>query len=161
MGIRTKIDDSEKSPGFKFAEQEMLGIPVRIEIGPKDIENRECIVVRRNDRKKIIVKIKELPKELPNILEDIQKDMYEAAKKFLDEHIYKVTNMDEMIKICNDNIGFVKAMWCGDERCEDEIKAATGGYGSRCIDKDHEQLSNKCIFCGKDAKETVYWGKSY
>ena len=160
-GIRAKIDDSEKSPGYKFAEQEMLGIPVRIEIGPKDIEKGEVVVVRRNDREKITVKIKDLSKKLPKILEDIQSDMFKTAKDFLDSHIYKVTNMDEMVKVCNENIGFVKAMWCGDENCEDEIKYATGGYGSRCIDGTHEHLADTCVFCGKKAKETVYWGKSY
>ena len=160
-GIRAKIDDSEKSPGFKFAEQEMLGIPVRIEIGPKDIEKGECVVVRRNDREKITVKIKDLAKELPKILESIQSDMFKTAKKFLDSHIFKATNMDEMKEIANNNIGFIKAMWCGEEACEDEIKAATGGYGSRCIDEEHEHLADKCVFCGKEAKETIIWGKSY
>jgi len=161
LGIRAKIDDSEKSPGYKFAEQEMLGIPIRIELGPKDIENGECVVVRRNDREKITVKLKDLEKEIPIILDNIQKNMFNTAKKFLDKHIYKVKTIDEMIEICNKNIGFVKAMWCGSEKCEDEIKYATGGYGSRCIDKDHEHIDDKCIFCGKKAKETIYWGKSY
>ena len=160
-GIRVKIDDSEKSPGFKFAEQEMLGIPVRIEIGPKDIEKGEVIVVRRNDREKISVKIDDLTTELPKILEQIQKDMYDTAKKFLDEHIYTATTIDEMKKIGEENIGFIKAMWCGSEECENEIKAATGGYGSRCIPEKEEHLSDKCVFCGKEAKHMVYWGKSY
>ena len=150
IGIRAKIDDSEKSPGYKFSEQEMLGIPIRIELGPKDIENGECVVVRRNDREKITVKLKDLEKEIPIILDNIQKNMFNTAKEFLDKHIYKVKTIDEMIEICNKNIGFVKAMWCGSEKCEDEIKYATGGYGSRCIDKDHEHIDDKCIFCGRD-----------
>lgn len=159
--IRTKIDDSEKSPGFKFSEQEMLGIPLRIEIGPKDIENNECVVVRRDNREKIIVKLDDLEKEIPVILENIQKDMFTKAKDFLDSHMFKATTMDEMKEIAENNIGFIKTMWCGEESCEDEIKAATGGFGSRCIDENHEHLSDKCIFCGKEAKETVIWGKSY
>ncbi len=159
--IRTKIDDSEKSPGFKFSEQEMLGIPLRIEIGPKDIENNECVVVRRDNREKIVVKLDDLEKEIPVILENIQKDMFTKAKNFLDNHMFKATTMDEMKEIAENNIGFIKTMWCGEESCEDEIKAATGGFGSRCIDENHEHLSDKCIFCGKEAKETVIWGKSY
>ena len=161
IGIRAKIDDSEKSPGFKFSEQEMLGIPVRIEIGPKDIEKGEVVVVRRNDREKIVVKIKDLNKELPKILEDIQKDMFDSAKKFLDAHIYEAKNIDEMKKIGEEKIGFIKAMWCGSPECEDEIKSATGGYGSRCLADDEEAISDKCVFCGKKAEHKVVWGKSY
>ena len=160
-GIRTKLDDSDKTPGFKFAEQEMLGIPTRIEIGPKDIEKGEVVVVRRNDRKKLTVKIKDLAKEMPKILDSIQKDMYDSAKEFLDSHIYDATTMDEMIDLANNKIGFINAMWCGDENCEDEIKYRTGGCGSRCIPKEQKQLSDKCIFCGKKAKHMVVWGKSY
>ena len=160
-GIRAKLDDSEKSPGFKFSEQEMLGIPTRIEIGPKDIEKGEVVVVRRNDHKKITVKIKDLAKKMPKILEDIQKDMLKTATKFLESHIYEATDMDKMIDLANNKIGFIKAMWCGDENCEDEIKYRTGGCGSRCIPAEQEHLSDKCIFCGKEAKHMVIWGKSY
>ena len=98
-GIRVKLDDSEKSPGFKFAEQEMLGIPTRIEMGPKDIEKGEVVVVRRNDRKKITVKIKDLAKKMPKILEDIQNDMFNTAKEFLESHIYEATTMDDKTPI--------------------------------------------------------------
>ena len=161
VGIRTKIDDSEKTPGFKYSEQEMLGIPVRIEIGPKDIENGQVIVVRRNDREKITVKIEELETELPKILENIQKDMYNTAKEFLDSHIYEAKTMDEMKKIGEEKIGFIKAMWCGDAECEENIKAETNGYGSRCILENQEPIDNKCVHCGKQAKHMVIWGKSY
>jgi len=160
-GIRAKIDDSEKTPGYKFAEQEMLGIPVRIEIGPKDIEKGEVVIVKRNDREKVTVKIKDIEKELPTILEKIQKEMFKSAKEFQEEHIYEATTLDEMKEIATNNIGFIKAMWCGEEACEDEIKATTGGFGSRCIDSESKPISDKCIFCGKDAKHLVYWGKSY
>ena len=161
VGIRTKIDDSEKTPGFKYSEQEMLGIPVRIEIGPKDIENGQVIVVRRNDREKITVKIEELETELPKILENIQKDMYNTAKEFLDSHIYEAKTMDEMKKIGEEKIGFIKAMWCGDAECEENIKAETNVYGSRCILENQEPIDNKCVYCGKQAKHMVIWGKSY
>ena len=159
--IRADLDDSEKTPGYKYSEQEMLGIPLRIEIGPKDIENDEVIVVRRNDRKKISIKIEDLEKEIPKILEEMQKNMYETAKNFLENHIYEATTLEEMKDIANNKIGFIKAMWCGDEKCEDEIKAATEGFGSRCIPEEQKQLSSKCVCCGKDAKHMVVWGKSY
>lgn len=160
-GIRADIDDSEKMPGFKYSEQEMIGIPLRIEIGPKDIENNEVIVVRRNDREKSIIKIDELVKEIPKILDKMQNDMYEMAKKHLDSHIYSATSLDEMKKIGESKIGFIKAMWCGNSECEDQIKAFTNGFGSRCIPNEQVKISNKCVCCGKEAKHLVIWGKSY
>ena len=160
-GIRVNIDLSDKTPGWKFSEQEKLGIPVRIEIGPRDLENNEVIVVRRDNREKIKVSIESLCDELPQILETIQKDMYNRAKDFLDSHIDSATTMDEMIDKFNKKRGFIKAMWCGDENCEDEIKYRTGGAGSRCIPFNEEHLADTCIFCGKPAKHMVYWGKSY
>lgn len=159
--IRVKIDNSDKTPGYKYAEQEMLGIPIRIEIGPKDLENEEVIIVRRNDRQKITAKIDNLEEKIKKILEDIQKDMYKEAKDFLDSHIKEAKTLDEMKKIANNEIGFIKAMWCGDTNCEEEIKAATGGYGSRCISENKNAISDTCIHCGKKAKHMVIWGKSY
>lgn len=158
--IRVKIDDSEKTPGFKFSEQEMLGIPIRIEIGPKDIENDQCIIVRRDNQEKIVVKLDELTKKVPEILELIQKNMYVKAKKFLDEHIYEVSSMDEFEKVASEKIGFVKASWCGSETCEEQVKADTNGFGSRCI-LENEKVNDKCVCCGKEAKHVVMWGKSY
>lgn len=160
-GIKVKIDDSEKSPGFKFSEQEMLGIPTRIEIGPKDIENNQVVVVRRDTREKIVVSLDEITTKLPEILEEIQKDMYDRAKTFLDNNIHEATDMVEMKKIGSEKIGFIKAMWCGSTECEEIIKSETGGFGSRCIPEKQEQLSDKCICCGKEAKHMVMWGKSY
>ena len=160
-GYRASIDDSEKSPGWKFSEQEMVGIPTRIEIGPKDIENGQVVVVRRDTREKIVVAMDELTEKLSEILETIQKDMFERAKAFLDSHIHTAANMDEMVKVAQEEIGFIKAMWCGDEACEDEIKAQTGGATSRCIPEEEEHLSDVCVCCGKPAKHMVYWGKAY
>lgn len=161
LNIRAKIDDSEKSPGFKYSEQEILGIPLRIEIGPKDIEKNELVIVRRNDRKKITLKINEIENEIQNILEEMQNDMYNNAKNFLDNHIYTAKDMDEMKEISKNKIGFIKAMWCGDENCEDKIKTETEGFGSRCIPEEQEHLSDTCVCCGKKAKHMVVWGKSY
>ncbi len=160
-GLKVKYDYSDKTPGWKFSEQEIQGIPIRIEIGPKDIENNQVVVVRRDTREKIIVAINELCEKLPQILEKMQKDMYNRAKTFLDEHIYAATTKEEMIDIFNTKQGFAKAMWCGSKECEEEIKAMTGGASSRCIPFDEEHLSDKCVCCGKDAKHMVYWGKSY
>ena len=160
-GYRVKIDDSEKSPGWKFSEQEMLGIPTRIEIGPKDIENGQVVVVRRDTREKIVVPMDEITTKLGEILETVQKDLYAKAKAFLDDHISTATTMDEMKDAVQNKKGFVKAMWCGEEACEDEIKAQTGGVTSRCIPMDEEHLSDVCVCCGKPAKHMVYWGRAY
>lgn len=160
-GYKAKIDDSDKSPGWKFSEQEMLGIPTRIEIGPKDIEQNQVVVVRRDTREKIIVSLDEITEKLSEILEDIQRDMFDRAKAFLDSHIDAAVTMEEMNRKFQQNRGFIKAMWCGSQECEDEIKAQTLGASSRCIPEDEEQLSDVCICCGKPAKHMVYWGKSY
>ena len=160
-GYRAKIDDSEKSPGWKFSEQEMLGIPTRIEIGPKDIENGQVVVVRRDTREKIVVAIDEIGTKLGEILETIQKDLYAKAKAFLDDHISSAVTMEEMKAAVTEKKGFIKAMWCGEEACEDEIKAQTGGVTSRCIPMEEEQLSDVCVCCGKPAKHMVYWGRAY
>lgn len=160
-GYRVKIDDSEKTPGWKFSEQEMLGIPTRIEIGPKDIENNQVVVVRRDTREKIVLSIDEVADKLGDILETIQKDMYDKAKAFLDSHMEEAVTLEEMVRKFKEKPCFIKAMWCGDEECEGEIKYATGGASSRCIPFHEEQLSDKCIFCGKPAKNMVIWGKSY
>ena len=158
---KVKVDDSDKSPGWKFSEQEVRGIPTRIEIGPKDIEKNQAVIVRRDTREKIVVSLDELTTKLAEVLETMQNDMFERAKAFLDSHINEATTMDEMNEKFNENLGFIKAMWCGDEACEDEIKAQTGGATSRCIPEEEEHLSDVCVCCGKPAKHMVYWGKAY
>ena len=158
---KVKVDDSDKSPGWKFSEQEVRGIPTRIEIGPKDIEKNQAVIVRRDTREKIVVSLDEITTKLAEVLETMQKDMFEKAKTFLEAHINTATTMDEMNEKFNENLGFIKAMWCGDEACEEEIKAQTGGATSRCIPEEEEQLSDVCICCGKPAKHMVYWGKAY
>ncbi len=160
-GYRVNIDSSDKSPGWKFSEQEMVGIPTRIEIGPKDIENNQVVVVRRDTREKIFVSLDEVADKLRGILETIQQDMYDRAKEFLESHIDSAVTMDEMKSKFQDNRGLVKACWCGDENCEVEIKAITGGAATRCLIEDEEMISDTCVFCGKPAKHMPYWGKSY
>lgn len=160
-GYRVKIDDSDKSPGWKFAEQEILGIPTRIEIGPKDIENNQVIVVRRDTREKITVPMNEVAARLRDILETIQSDMYKRAEEFLNAHIDTATDIEEMKEKFQQNRGFVKACWCGDPECEGEVKYVTGGAATRCLIEDEEMISDKCIWCGKPAKHMAYWGKAY
>ena len=162
IGIRAKVDSSEKTPGYKFSEQEMLGIPTRIEIGPKDIEKEQLVIVRRDNREKITISINNIENELPKILEEIQNNMYKKAENFLNTHIYKAETLDEMKNIAENNIGFIKANWCGSEECEDEIKFQTGGFGSRCMPiNEQNNIKGKCVCCGKKAKHYVVWGKSY
>ncbi|MEE1086800.1 MAG: proline--tRNA ligase [Schaedlerella sp.] len=160
-GYTAKIDDSDKAPGWKFSEQEILGIPTRIEIGPKDIENNQAIIVRRDTREKIFVSLDELTTKLAEVLETMQREMFERAKAHLDAHIDVAVNMEEMVAKFEKDYGFVKAMWCGDEACEDEIKAQTSGVTSRCIPEEQEHLSDVCVCCGKPAKHMVYWGRAY
>ena len=157
-GLRTKIDDSDKNPGWKFAEQEMRGIPVRVEMGPRDIEAGQAIVVRRDTREKITVAIEELADKIKDILEVIQKDMFEKARIHRDEHTYVATNYEEFKDAVANKAGFIKAMWCGSRECEDKIKEDTTAT-SRCMPFEQEKLSDVC--CGKPAKSMVYWGKAY
>lgn len=160
-GVRVRVDDTDRSPGYKFAEQEMRGFPVRIEIGPRDIENGECVVVRRDTREKKTIRMEEIKTYVPALLEEIQKDMYARAKEHLDNSIYEATEYPEFKKLIDEKPGFVRAMWCGDQECEDQIKADTTAT-SRCMPFDNnEPISDKCICCGKKAKHLVIWGKAY
>lgn len=159
-GLRVKLDDSEKSPGWKFSEQEMRGIPVRIELGPKDIEAGQAVIVRRDTREKIVLAIAELPQKVAEILEAMQGDMLERARTHRDSHTYVATTKEEFIDIANNKPGFIKAMWCGNQECEDAIKEELG-VTSRCMPFEQEHLSDTCVCCGKPAKTMVYWGKAY
>ena len=159
--FRVKLDDSDKSPGFKYAEQEMRGFPLRIELGPRDIEAGSCVVVRRDTRQKYTVAFDEVESFVEKMLDEIHNDMYERAKKHLEESIYDATTYDEFKKIIDEKPGFVRAMWCGDEECEDTIKADTTAT-SRCMPwGDESRISETCVCCGKPAKHLVLWGKAY
>ena len=159
-GYSVKIDDSEKSPGWKFSEQEMLGIPTRIEIGPKDIEQNQVVVVRRDTREKIVVSLDEIETKLGEVLEQMQSDMLERAKKHLAEHTVEARNWDEFKAHIEKQDGFVKAMWCGETECEEAIKDETTAT-TRCMPFEQEHLSDVCVHCGKPAKKMVYFGKAY
>lgn len=159
-GFKVKVDDTDKSPGWKFSEQEMRGIPVRIELGPKDIEANQCVVVRRDTREKIVVSLDEIESRLGEILDTMQKEMFERAKAHRDAHTYVAKNYEEFKDTIANKPGFVKAMWCGDVECENKIKEETTAT-SRCIPFKQETIADTCVCCGKPAKQMVYWGKAY
>ena len=159
-GVRVSLDASEKSPGFKFADCEMRGVPLRLEIGPKDIEAGSCILVRRDDRQKLTVSLDELEGKVLELLDTIQNDMYNKALAHRESHTYTATNMDEFTDTINNKPGFIKAMWCGNQECEDKIKELTQGT-SRCMPFNQEHISDVCVCCGKPAKKMVYWGRAY
>ncbi len=158
--FRVKVDDSDKSPGWKFSEQEMRGIPIRVEIGPKDIEANQCVIVRRDTREKMVVSLDELEMQAQKILETIQADMLKRAQDHLADHTYSAATTADFEKILAEKPGFVKAMWCGDVACEENIKEKYGAT-SRCMPFEQEPLSDTCVCCGKPAKTLVYWGKAY
>ncbi|MGI6019383.1 MAG: proline--tRNA ligase [Marvinbryantia sp.] len=159
-GIRVNLDDADKSPGWKFSEQEMRGIPVRIELGPKDIAAGQAVIVRRDTREKIVTPIEELAVKVTEILDTIQTDMLERARAHREEHTYTATTLDEFKEIAENKPGFIKAMWCGDQACEDALKEEAG-VTSRCMPFEQEEITCNCIYCGKPAKKMVYWGKAY
>ncbi|MBQ3847315.1 MAG: proline--tRNA ligase [Clostridia bacterium] len=157
---RVHLDDSDNMPGWKFAEYEMKGVPLRIEIGPRDIENNQCMAVRRDNGEKIVVPLSELETKVAEILKDIRDGLYEKAKKSLESRIYSATNYDEFRDLIANRPGFVKAMWCGDKNCELKIKEDTTAT-SRCMPFESENISDKCVCCGRPAKHMVIWGKAY
>ena len=158
--FRVKVDDSDKTPGFKFAEAEMRGYPIRVEIGPKDIEAGKCVICRRDTREKIEVALEELEAKVAEILDTMQKEMLERARAHRDSHTYVAHNMEEFEQIFNKKSGFVKAMWCGCQECEDKIKEKLA-VTSRCMPFEQEQIADTCVCCGKPAKKMVYWGRAY
>ena len=159
--FRVKYDDSDQSPGWKFSQYEMKGVPVRIELGPKDIEKNQCVIVRRDTREKIFVSLDNLEVEVEKALQAVHDGMYEKALKNMQEKTFVATTFDEFVKTAEEKPGFIKAMWCGDKECEEKLKEVTGGVKSRCIPFEEEHLSDKCVCCGKEAKHMVYWGKQY
>lgn len=158
--FKVKVDDTDKSPGWKFSEQEMRGIPVRIELGPKDIEANQCVIVRRDTREKTVVSLDEVESRLKEILDTMQEEMFERAKAHRDSHTYVAKNYEEFKDTIANKPGFVKAMWCGDVECENKIKEETTAT-SRCIPFKQETITDTCVCCGKPAKQMVYWGKAY
>ena len=158
--VRVKIDDSDKSPGWKFSEHEMKGIPIRLEVGPKDIEKNQVVLVRRDTREKMFVSMDDLETTVVKLLGDIQSGLLEKARSMREKKTYKAVDMSEFTKIIDETPGFIKAMWCGEQACEDTIKEKTAAT-ARCIPFIQEQIADKCVCCGGKAKQMVYWGKAY
>ncbi|MDF2672944.1 MAG: proline--tRNA ligase [Clostridiales bacterium] len=157
---RVKLDDSDKMPGWKFNEYEMKGIPVRVEIGPKDIEQNQAILVRRDTSEKIQVSLDEIDSRITELLVDIQNSMLEKARVHRDSKTYFATTMEELKDIGSNKPGFIKAMWCGKTECEEKIKE-DAGLSSRCMPFEQEHVADTCVCCGEKAEQMVYWGKAY
>ncbi len=159
-GVRAKIDLSENSPGWKFAEYEMKGVPLRLEVGPRDIANGQCVLVRRDNREKTVVKFEELTEKIPALLQEIQAALFQKPLKNREEHTYTAKTLDEMKSILTEHTGFIKSMWCGDLACEEKIKEETG-MPSRCMPFEQEHIADVCPVCGKPAHKMVVWGIAY
>ncbi len=158
--FRVRVDDSDNTPGWKFAQYEMKGVPLRLEIGPKDIEKNQCVLVRRSDREKIFVPLDNLEAAIAEQLEEVRKGIYENALARRESMTYTARTLEELTNIADNQPGFIKAMWCGDPACEEKLKEAAG-VSSRCMPFEQEHLSDTCVCCGRPAKSMVYWGKAY
>lgn len=159
--FRVKLDSREQyTPGYKFNYWEMKGVPVRLEIGPRDIENGQCVLVRRDTLEKRTVRLDNLEEEINTLLEDIQKNMFEMANQLRERRTSSAKDMEEFVEKINSNQGYIKAMWCGDEACEEKIHELTGAK-SRCIPYNQEKISDTCVCCGKKADKMVVWGRQY
>ena len=157
---RVKVDGSDNSAGWKFAEYEMKGVPLRLEIGPRDIENNQCVLVRRDNREKTVVSLDELETKIHELLKAVHDGLYQKALARREGMTFTVTNMDEMVKTADEKPGLIKAMWCGDEACEMKLKEIAG-VTSRCMPFEQEHVADTCVCCGKPAKTMVVWGKAY
>ncbi|MEL7648282.1 MAG: proline--tRNA ligase [Sedimentibacter sp.] len=160
-GIRVELDDStENSTGWKFNQYEMKGYPIRIEIGPRDIENNQAVAVRRDKLEKETISLDNVEEILSNMLDTMQNDMFEKAKSHREAHTYTVTDYEQYKKDLPVRPGFAKMMWCGCRECEDKLKEETGAT-IRCIPFEQEKLGDKCPICGKEAKHMVYVARAY
>ena len=159
-GIRAKIDDSDNSLGWKCAQWEMKGVPLRLELGPRDMENGQCVCVRRDNFEKIPVALAELTEKVPELLDAVQQGLFDKAKENLDSHIFEAHSLEEAKELQERNGGFIKTMWCGDLACELAMKEKAG-MSSRCIPFEQEKLGDVCPVCGKPAKHMIYWGIAY
>ena len=159
-GVRVKIDDSDNSLGWKCAQYEMKGVPLRVELGPKDIENGVCMAVRRDNGEKVPVALSELNEKIPALLDAVQQGLFDKAKQNLDGHIFEAHSVEEARDLQSAHGGFIKTMWCGDLQCELDMKEK-GGMSSRCIPFEQENLGETCACCGKPAKHMIYWGVAY
>ncbi len=159
-GFAAKLDDTDKSPGFKFSEQEMRGIPLRVEIGPKDLAEGKCVFVRRDNREKTVCSLENAAETAGELLKDIQTGLLARAKEHLENAVYTARTWEEFKEAFRETKGFVKSMWCGDVACEEKIKEELS-VTSRCMPFEQEKLADTCVCCGKPASKMVVWGRSY
>ena len=157
---RVKLDDSDNSPGWKFAEYEMKGVPLRLEIGPRDLEKNQCVLVRRDNREKTVVSLDELETVIPQLLKAVHDGLYQKALERREGMTYSATSMEELTELAATRPGLIKAMWCGDVACENRLKEEAG-VTSRCMPFAQETLADTCVCCGRPAKAMVVWGKAY
>jgi len=157
---RVKLDDSDNSPGWKYAEYEMKGVPLRLELGPRDIQEGQCVLVRRDNREKYFVPLDELDQKIPEILRLYQDALFEKAAANRKKRTFQAASMEELCGIASENSGYIKAMWCGSLACEEALKEKAG-VSSRCIPFEQETISDRCVCCGKPATQMVVWGKAY
>ncbi len=161
MGIRVKLDDSDQSTGWKYSQYEMKGVPVRLEIGPRDIENNSCVLVSRVTREKSFVSLDNLEDEITAMMKKVYDELCERARSNREQKTHDAHSHEEFLEIAENKPGFIRAMWCGDAACEDKLKEETGGVKSRCIPFAEEKLSETCVCCGRAAKHMVVWGRQY
>ena len=159
--FRVKLDDSDNSTGWKYSQYEMKGVPLRLEIGPRDIENNSCVLVSRVSRQKTFVSLDNLVEEVEKALAAVHEELYQRALKNLEEKTHVAATHEEFLDIAENRPGFIKAMWCGETECEEQLKEETGGVKSRCIPFVEEQISDVCVCCGKPAKKMVVFGRQY
>ena len=159
-GIRAKMDDSDQSMGWKAAQYEMKGVPLRVEIGPKDMEKGQCCICRRDSGEKRFVPLDQLEDDVRWLLDDVHKSLYARAKKNLEDHTWVCLTVEEVKQFMEAEGGFAKTMWCGELDCELKMKEQAG-VTSRCMPLDQEHVSDTCVCCGKPAKHMVYWGVAY
>ncbi len=159
--FRVKLDDSDNSTGWKFSQYEMKGVPLRLEIGPRDIENNSCVLVSRVTREKTFVSLDNLTEEVEKALAKVREELYQRALENRTNRTYEARSFEEMLTIAKEKSGYIKAMWCGETACEEKVKEETGGVKSRCIPFAEDHLSDVCVCCGKPAKHMVIWGRQY
>ena len=159
-GLRVKADFSDNSPGWKFSEYEMKGVPLRVEIGPKDIENGQCVAVRRDNGEKTIINLTELESKAKELLAEVQRGLFNKAKQNLEEHTYDAVTADEIKDIIDTKGGFVRTKWCGETECELKLKEYAG-VSSRCMPLIQDEKIGVCPVCGKPSEKTIVWGIAY
>ena len=159
-GIRVKLDDSDQSPGWKFSEYEMKGVPLRVEIGPRDLAENKCVIVRRDNREKSFISIDTLVESVQNGLEALREAIYQKALQNREERTFTATTMEELVEIASTKSGYIRAMWCGELECELKLKEEAD-VSSRCIPFGGQPVGESCVCCGRAAKKLVLWGKAY